>query len=181
MELTTEFQEKTLEKSLLDLEKALEINLQEIIKIIVQLYDQLFIKIKQNQEQGKLPIAHINFYILRTSLKLGRYTCVLKAYTKDWYLDKEPIEIHHEADYVYKHYYNYANAMKSEQKKYIRADFFKLQTFLIEQWDNYIPYIIFVLRSSLADIIELDSFNFEKDENFKMSIGDYKDFEVRLL
>lgn len=176
MLIKKEFREKALEKSLLALENDLENNFDKIIKRIVQDYDLLFKSIKKSNKK----VAYVNFYILRTNFKVGREYCLLKAYTKDWYLDTKPIELAHDASYVYGHFYNYSKEMLTEQKRYIAYRPFEARRYMILQWEIYIPYIVFLVKASLDEIIKLDSYNFEKDKDFKMYVGEYKDMMVEI-
>lgn len=180
-EITTNFREKYAEplhqEFLTMLEQSLEGSFDEITRGIIDLYHQFFESVKQAQSNGKGSIAYVNFYLLRSSLKLGNDTCLLCAYNKDWYLDTSPIERTYSAPFLFTPYYDYKKKLGDEMRKYIKhftnAD---LDSLLLEKWNDYAPYMVLLLKSSIDKIIALPSYDFAKDTMFTINAGEYMDY-----
>ena len=87
-EITANFRDKYAnplhQEFLAMLEHSLEGSFEEITSGMVDLYRQLFESTKQAQSNGKGSIAYVDFYLLRSTLKLGNDTCLLCAYNEDW-------------------------------------------------------------------------------------------------
>ena len=161
----------------LALEKILDENYAGIIDGITAVYSELFDRIKAAQEDGKGPIAYINFYLLRTGCMLGNSGCLVCAYDKEWYSDPVPVEAEYDASFLFKPFYEYSEKLYRARKMYVgritRSDIEKM---LIDRWSMYMSYMALMLKNSISGIINLPNYSFQKAEQFSISGGEYMDY-----
>ena len=174
---TAKYADPLYQESIANMEEALSNSYDEIMDSLVSAYGSLFGDINSLQENGKGPIAYVNFYFLRTGMKLGSDTCLISALDKNWYLDKEPVEHVYSAPYIFRPFYDYAEQIRRERKRYVQSiGYTEIERLLLEKWGHYVSYFSLLLKSAIDKIIGLPGYGFQKDDVFVMNAGEYMDF-----
>ena len=174
---TAKYAEPLYHESIANMEEALSKSYDEIINSLVSAYGRLFGGINSLQENGKGPIAYVNFYFLRTGMKLGSDACLISALGKDWYLDKEPVEHVYSAPYIFQPFYGYVGQIRRERKRYVQnIGYMDIERLLLEKWNHYVSYFSLLLKCAVDKIVSLPGYGFHKEDVFVMSAGEYLDF-----
>lgn len=151
----------------------IEQNYDVFISEIVVIFDDFLKKLLNSEKE----ISIIAVSVLRSSLKENNSYFYFSAYDKNFYVDKDSINIGYEINFLFKQLINLSNQLHIDKKKFVQKvskdDVDKVKQIEVSK---YLEIAILLFRRAIPFIEKLESFiNIKKDDNFEIRVGEYLD------
>jgi uncharacterized protein YjbI with pentapeptide repeats len=153
-------------------------NYGKLRKDLIDCFGRLFGTVaKAQREKAKGEIAFVVLSVLRTGVSLGTGRCLLSAYDKNWYADKQPLECEYDASWLLGFLVRYGNALRQKSLEYVgkatRADAERIRD---AKFAEYSRDIAALCRKCVDGIVALGGYaEIEKHEVFDIRVGEYFD------
>lgn len=153
----------------------MEASVQEIIIV----FRQLFQKAREEMEQKeKEPIMFFYFSFLRNSLFQNHYHLLLHLMDMRWYLDKEPIMVEGDLDFLFQELFKSKEELLANSKKYLgKVNQYDVEYFFQDLVVACNVYLVEQLRFLFRDIEANEDFEkIKKQQVWYMRYGEYRDY-----
>jgi len=177
--LQQEILEPALQDHLSSLRTYIKQHQNTLIQSFVESMRQLCLKAAlAQQELGKEPISILHCSMLRTSILEGSYTCLLEAYSNQWYWDEVECLHTYDATWAFQPLSSLQELLHIEMRRYggvLNAS--DVERMMLQSAGRFHAYVTALARMAVPHIVNLKEMeHMERGDQFQIRVGEYKDW-----
>lgn len=182
-EAIVHLQQEILEPVLQDHLSSLRVYIMEhqnsLIQSFVESMRQLCLKAElAQQELGKEPISILHCSMLRTSILDGSYTCLLEAYSDQWYWDEVECLHTYDATWAFQSLTPLKELLHIEMRRYggvLNAS--DAERMMLQSAGRFNAYVTAIARLAVPHMLNLKEMErLHRGDQFQIRVGEYKDW-----
>lgn len=182
-EAIVHLQQEILEPVLKDHLSSLRVYIMEhqnsLIQSFVESMRQLCLKAElAQQELGKEPISILHCSMLRTSILDGSYTCLLEAYSDQWYWDEVECLHTYDATWAFQSLTPLKELLHIEMRRYggvLNAS--DAERMMLQSAGRFNAYVTAIARLAVPHMLNLKEMErLHRGDQFQIRVGEYKDW-----
>lgn len=129
-------------------------------------------------KQGKGPIGHIQYSMVRTRLQEKDHGTLIEAYDRRWYLDPQECWERYDAGWIWQYLDALEHPLEAERKRYMNLiDRPEMERLLLHQANKFYQYMTLLARYALRTPIDWPEWrDLVKDEEVEVRVGELLDF-----
>lgn len=150
-----------------------------LIQSFVESMRQLCVKAEwAQQELGKEPISILHCSMLRTSILEGSYTCLMEAYSDQWYWDEVECMHTYDATWAFQPLSSLQQLLHIEMRRYggvLNAS--DVERMMLQSAGRFNAYVITLARLAVPHVVNLKEMeHINRADQFQIRVGEYKDW-----